>query len=83
MEPMHDVYELTSSMRVLLCMHNMSAVGLNSAKRIEDLTEVCGLSYADLEKALKELTDFGYVIKGEHIYYLSSLGITVVRSVYT
>jgi predicted transcriptional regulator len=80
---MSDVYELTPSMRVLLCMHNMSAIDANSAKKTEDLTCYCNMGYNDLEKALCELVDFGYIVKKDHIYYLSSLGISVVRGVYT
>jgi predicted transcriptional regulator len=70
-------------MRVLLCMHNMSAVDANNAKKAEDLTGHCDMDYNDLEKALCELVDFGYIVKKDHIYYLSSLGISVVRSVFT
>ncbi|MGA2574272.1 MAG: hypothetical protein ABSF36_08785 [Candidatus Methanomethylicaceae archaeon] len=80
---MYDIYELTPSMRVLLCMHNMSAVDANNAKKAEDLTGHCDMDYNDLEKALCELVDFGYIVKKDHIYYLSSLGISVVRSVFT
>jgi len=78
-----DVYELTPSMRLLLTMHNVSAVDPNSAKNMEELISMSNMSDKDLEKALGELVSFGYVIKKDHIYYLSSLGISVVRSVYT
>ena len=80
---MYDIYELSPSMRVLLCMHNLCAVDQKSAKKAEDLTTLCNLESNDMEKALSELVSFGYIIKKDYIYYLSSLGITVVRSVYT
>lgn len=78
-----DIYELTKSMRVLLCMHNMCAIDPNSAKGTDDLTGLCGLNHGDVETALGELVNFGYVVRKDHIYYLSGLGISVVRSVYT
>jgi predicted transcriptional regulator len=78
-----DVYELTPSMRLLLTMHSVSAVDPKSAKNIEELISMSNMSDKDLEKALSELVSFGYVIRKDHIYYLSSLGISVVRSVYT
>jgi len=78
-----DVYELTPSMRLLLTMHSVSAVDPNSAKNMEELIGMSNMSDKDLEKALSELVSFGYVIRKDHIYYLSSLGISVVRSVYT
>lgn len=80
---MYDVYEMTPSMRLLLTMHSMSAVDPNSAKRVDELVGLSGMSEKELEKALGELVSFGYVIRKDHIYYLSSLGISVVRSVYT
>ncbi|MDD1766294.1 MAG: hypothetical protein LUQ00_00035 [Candidatus Methanomethyliaceae archaeon] len=80
---MSDVYEMTPSMRLLLTMHSVSAVDPNSAKRVEELIGFSGMSDKELEKALGELVSFGYVIKKDQIYYLSSLGISVVRSVYT
>ena len=80
---MSDVYELTPSMRLLLTMHSVSAVDPNSAKNMEELIGMSNMSDKDLEKALSELVSFGYVIRKDHIYYLSSLGISVVRSVYT
>jgi predicted transcriptional regulator len=61
----------------------MSAVDPNSAKRVDELVGLSGMSEKELEKALGELVSFGYVIRKDHIYYLSSLGISVVRSVYT
>ena len=33
--------------------------------------------------ALEELVSYGYVVRKELLYYLSNLGISVVRSVYT
>jgi predicted transcriptional regulator len=64
-------------------MHSVSAVDPISAKRVEELIGLSNMSDKDLEKALGELVSFGYVIKKDQIYYLSSLGISVVRSIYT
>jgi len=64
-------------------MHNMCAVNPDSATKSDALTGLCGLDHGDVEAALGELVNFGYVVRKDHIYYLSSLGISVVRSVYT
>ena len=80
---MRDIYELTPSMRLLLTMHNISAVNTDSAKRMEDLRPLSDLKNDELREALRELLSHGYVVERDGMYYLSSLGISVVRSVYT
>ena len=80
---MRDIYELTPSMRLLLTMHNISAVSTESAKRLDDLRGFSDLKNHELREALRELLSHGYVVEREGAYYLSSLGISVVRSVYT
>ncbi|MCX8181708.1 MAG: hypothetical protein N3D12_01185 [Candidatus Methanomethyliaceae archaeon] len=80
---MRDIYELTPSMRLLLTMHNISAVNTDSAKRIDDLRSFSNLHNEELREALRELLSHGYVVERDGTYYLSSLGISVVRSVYT
>ncbi|MDH5811775.1 MAG: hypothetical protein QXO54_05510 [Candidatus Methanomethylicaceae archaeon] len=80
---MRDIYELTPSMRLLLTMHNISAVSTDSAKKIDDLRSFSDLQNDELREALRELLSHGYVVERDGTYYLSSLGISVVRSVYT
>ncbi len=80
---MVNVYELPPSMRLLMVMHSMSAVSNDSAKGSEELATICGMSGGELDSALRELIQYGYVLQSDHLYYLSSLGICVVRSVYT
>jgi predicted transcriptional regulator len=80
---MSDVYEVAPSMKLLIAMHNMSSVDQLSAMNFNELTGVSGMSYDDLSKALNELVCYGYVVKSDSTYYLSRLGISVIRSVYT
>ena len=80
---MRDVYELTPSMRLLLTMHNISAVNTDSAKMLDDLRYFSDLHNDELRVALSELLSHGYVVERDGAYYLSSLGISVVRSIYT
>ncbi|MGQ9759628.1 MAG: hypothetical protein ACUVQ5_03530 [Candidatus Methanomethylicaceae archaeon] len=80
---MRDIYELTQSMRLLLIMHSISAVSSDSAKRIDDLISFSDIHGNQLQEALKELLSHGYILEKNGAYYLSSLGISVVRSVYT
>lgn len=70
-------------MRLLLTMHNISAVSTDSAKKIDDLRSFSDLQNDELREALRELLSHGYVVERDGTYYLSSLGISVVRSVYT
>lgn len=80
---MHDVYELTSSMKLLLTMHHASAINLGSAKNLEELNMIADIPQGDMRGALEELVTYGYVVRSDKLYYLSNLGICVVRSVYT
>lgn len=80
---MVDVYELAPSMRLLIAMHNSSSVDRDSALNAGDLTGVSGMSGDELNRALAELVSYGYVEKTDSTYYLSRLGISVIRSVYT
>ncbi len=80
---LRDIYELTPSMRLLLTMHSISAVNTDSAKRLDDLRSFCDLHTDELQQAVKELLSHGYIVERDGAYYLSSLGISVVRSVYT
>jgi hypothetical protein len=80
---MFDVYELAPSMKLLIAMHNMSSVDQPSALNVNELTGVSGMSNEELNKALDELVCYGYVVKSDSTYYLSRLGISVIRSVYT
>jgi predicted transcriptional regulator len=70
-------------MKLLIAMHNMSSIDQPSALNFNELTGVSGMSYDDLVKALNELVCYGYVVKSDSAYYLSRLGISVIRSVYT
>ena len=80
---MSDVYEIAPSMKLLITMHNMSSTNQPSALNFNELTGVSGMSYDELLKALNELVCYGYVVKSGSTYYLSRLGISVIRSVYT
>lgn len=80
---MRDIYEITPSMRLLLAMHNLSAVSSEFAKRIEDLRAFSDLRDNELEGAVRELLSHGYIHERGGMYYLSSLGISIVRSIYT
>jgi|GEM_PF-844692 len=80
---MKDVYELSPSMRVLILLHNISAVDYSSAKRVEDIDGLSGMSEQELQNALDELASYGYVLRRDGLYYLSGLGISIIRSIYT
>lgn len=80
---MHDVYDLTPSMKLLLTMHHASAVDIGSAKKVEELNMISDIPKSEMAGALEELVSYGYVVRKEMLYYLSNLGISVVRSVYT
>jgi|APFre7841882590_1041340.scaffolds.fasta_scaffold236114_2 predicted transcriptional regulator len=80
---MFDVYELAPSMKLLIAMHNMSCITQASALNMTDLKGVSGFSGEEVNKAIEELVCYGYVEKSDSTYYLSRLGISVIRSVYT
>lgn len=80
---MNDIYELAPSMRLLIAMHNISSVDPTNAKRLDELRIASGMSDPELQNAMNELLSYGYVESRGTAYYLSRLGICVIRSVYT
>lgn len=80
---MHNVYEIAPSMRVLIVLHNLCAINVKSAKKMEELKQVCCMNEEELYFAIRELLVHGYICECDGAYYLNSLGISVVRSVYT
>lgn len=80
---MHNIYEIAPSMRVLIILHNVSAINVKSAKKIDELRNICHLNEDELCFAIRELLNQGYICEHEGAYYLNSLGISVVRSIYT
>lgn len=80
---MADIYELTPSMRLLMTMHHASAVDIGSAKKVEELNLISDMPKNEVAGALDELVSYGYVVRKDSLYYLTNLGICVVRSVYT
>lgn len=80
---MEDIYELAPSMRLLIAMHNVSSIDPATAKSIEELRVASGMSDQELQRAIDELITYGYVECRGTTYYLSRLGICVIRSVYT
>lgn len=80
---MHNVYEIAPSMRVLIILHNLSAINATSAKRMEELKPICCMNEEELYFAIRDLLTHGYICECNGAYYLNSLGISVVRSVYT
>lgn len=78
-----DIYEIAPSMRLLITMHNASVVDAGSAKNAEELNSLLNLPKGELTKALDELVAYGYVELSSLGYYLTKLGISVIRSVYT
>lgn len=80
---MNDIYELAPSMKLLIAMHNISSVDPTTAKNLEELKVASGMSEIELQRAISELLSYGYVESRGTAYYLSRLGICVIRSVYT
>ena len=80
---MYDIYELAPSMRLLIAMHNISSVDPTTAKSLDELKIASGMSEPELQNAVRELLSYGYVESLGAAYYLSRLGICVIRSVYT
>ncbi|MCC6013100.1 MAG: hypothetical protein LM593_01890 [Candidatus Verstraetearchaeota archaeon] len=77
------VYEISSSMQLLITLHNMSAVRPESAKSFDEIKCNCCIDEKELYLAIRELINYGYIIEKNGLYYLSSLGISVVRSIFT
>ncbi|MDI9644800.1 MAG: hypothetical protein QFX35_06240 [Candidatus Verstraetearchaeota archaeon] len=80
---MEDVYELAPSMRLLIAMHNTSSIDPATAKSLEELKLASGIPDQEIRRAIDELMTYGYVECRGTTYYLSRLGICVIRSVYT
>lgn len=70
-------------MRLLIAMHNISSVDPTSAMSLDDLKIASGMSDPELQSAIRELLSYGYVESKGTAYYLSRLGICIIRSVYT
>lgn len=70
-------------MRLLIAMHNISSVDPVTAKSLDELRIASGMSEQELQNAVRELLSYGYVESKGTAYYLSRLGICVIRSIYT
>ena len=70
-------------MRLLIMLHNISATRPETAKSFDEIKCICCIDEKELYLAIKELLDYGYIIENNGYYYLSSLGISVVRSIFT
>ncbi|MEN3054220.1 MAG: hypothetical protein ABC559_02370 [Candidatus Methanosuratincola petrocarbonis] len=74
---------MAPSMRLLIAMHNISSVDPVTAKSLDELRIASGMSEQELQNAVRELLSYGYVESKGTAYYLSRLGICVIRSIYT
>ncbi|NHV46014.1 MAG: hypothetical protein HA493_05225 [Candidatus Verstraetearchaeota archaeon] len=77
------MYEISSSMRLLIMLHNMSAICPEAAKSFDEIKCNCCIDEKELYSAIRELLNYGYIIEKNGYYYLSTLGISVVRSIFT
>ena len=81
-------YNLSVSEKLLLAMHNLCLVRLETAKTGQEIARLINLTTDNVEKILKGHEANGYVksvqdASGERKFYLTNIGILKVCSTFT
>ena len=77
------MYRLTPTMRVLLTLHNFSAVDELRARDIEEIAREINLEIKHVEEVVKQLLEMGYVCRKNGRIYLTPLGILKILSLFS
>jgi predicted transcriptional regulator len=80
---MDPIYQIDPGFQVLTLLYNLSAVDKSSAKPVEELERFSKMDKSEIADVLRKLAEDGYVSAIDNSFYLTNLGVVVVRSLFT